>query len=78
MHDAANSVKLAIIKKIIKMIRNKVLWWKIVGGLNIAGKIVINVLSLLICLTCGSNDIGKVLYGLEGSCNCNRLVRRRR
>jgi hypothetical protein len=69
MHDAAKSVQLVVIKKIVEVIGSENIRWKVIGSLNVSEEIVVDVLSLFICCIRRSNDIRQVFDSLESSRN---------
>jgi len=74
MHDTAKSVEFSVIKKIVEVIGSKDIRWKVIGGLYVPKKVVVDVLSLLVCCIRCSNDVRQVFDSLETSRNCIKSV----
>lgn len=74
MDDTAKSVQFTVIEKVVEVIGSKDVRWKVVGGLDISKKVVVDVLSLLVCCICCSNDVRQVFDSLETSRNCIKSV----
>ena len=74
MNDTAKSVQFAVVKEIVEVIGSKDVRWKVVGGLDVPKKVVVYILSLLVCCIRRSNDIRQVFDSLESSRNYIKLV----
>ena len=74
MNDTAKSVQFSVVKEIVEVIGSKNVRWKVVGGLDVSEKVVVDVLSLLVCCIRCSNDIRQVFDSLKSSCNCIKSV----
>lgn len=71
MHDAAKRVEPSIIQKISKVVRDKILCIKVVGGLNVAQEVVIDELALLVGRASSGDDVVEILDGFESGRHCD-------